>query len=103
MGRPTKDGYKIKLPILQVLNQHEKIVASNTKVHVVGEGEGGKCLAKFGLCQLIINSCLIIGSDTEQPPIFVLKASETDSICQGSEACFAVSVSRYQSPPRKVK
>ena len=73
-----------------------------TMVHVVGEGEGGKCQVKFGLCQLIINSCLIIASRTGQPPIFDLKASE-NSICQGSEVCFAVSVSRSQSPPRKVK
>ena len=71
-----------------------------TKVQVVGEGEGGKCQEKFGLCQLIINSCLIVAARTGQPPIFLLKAPE-NSIC--GEDCFAVSVSRSQSPPRKVK
>ena len=43
---------------------------------VVGEGEGGKCQLKFGLCQLIINGCLVIAARTGQPPVFVLKASE---------------------------
>ena len=89
MGRPPKDGYKIKLPILQVLNQHEKIVASKEfglELHKGARswrGGGGGKVNVNGLCQLITNSCLIVAARTGQPLIFVLKASD-NSICRGS-------------------